>query len=96
MGLLSWILMGTMMGLLANWLVPGRFPGGFLGAVVGGTLGAALGGIVFSLIAGRGITGFDFMSLLIAFAGAALLLTVLRAIGGGDRESVALRDPGIR
>ena len=81
MGIISWIVLGTIVGLLANWLVPGRFPGGLVGAIVGGTAGAFLGGAVFSLVAERGVAGFDLVSLLIALLGAALLLTAVRSAG---------------
>jgi uncharacterized membrane protein YeaQ/YmgE (transglycosylase-associated protein family) len=81
MGILSWIVLGTIMGFLVNWLVPGNFPGAVLGTVAGGVAGAFLGGAVFSLIASRSVSGFDVVSLLIAFIGAALLLTVVRKAG---------------
>ncbi len=81
MGIITWIVLGTIMGFLANWLVPGKFPGGVLGTLVGGIAGAFLGGAIFSLVANRGVAGFDLASLLIAFVGAALLLTVLRKAG---------------
>lgn len=86
MGILSWILMGALVGLLANWLVPGRFPGGVLGTIVGGVLGAVLGGFIVAAVAGRGVTGFDLVSFLIALGGAALLLVILRAAGAGQPE----------
>lgn len=81
MGIISWLLLGAIMGFLANWLVPGKFPGGVLGTIAGGVAGAFLGGAVFSLIADRGVTGFDIVTLLIAFIGAALLLTIVRKAG---------------
>lgn len=81
MGIISWVVLGTIIGLLVNWLVPGRFPGGLIGTIVAGMAGAFLGGALFSLIADRGVTGFDAVSLLVAFAGAALLLTVVRKAG---------------
>jgi uncharacterized membrane protein YeaQ/YmgE (transglycosylase-associated protein family) len=80
-GIVSWIVLGTIMGLLANWLLPGRFSGAGFGTVAGGTAGAFLGGALFSLVADRGVAGFDFVSLLIAFVGAALLLTIVRKVG---------------
>ena len=84
MGIPSWIVLGAIMGFLVNWLVPGKFPGGVLGTVAGGIAGAFLGGAVFSLIASRGVSGFDVVSLLIAFIGAALLLTIVRKAGDGQ------------
>ena len=81
MSVVSWIVLGTIVGVAVNLLVPGRFPGGILGTVAGGAAGAFLGGALFSLLADRGVSGFDTVSLLIAFAGAALLLTAVRKAG---------------
>ncbi len=81
MGIISWIVLGAIMGFLANWLLPGKFPGGVPGTIVGGMAGAFLGGALFSLIASRSVSGFDIASLLIAFIGAALLLTAFRKAG---------------
>lgn len=81
MGIISWIVVGTIVGLLVNWLVPGRFPGGLIGTIVGGMAGAFLGGALFSLVADRGVTGFDAVSLPISFVGAALLLMLVRRAG---------------
>ncbi len=84
MGIMSWIVLGTIIGFATNSLVPGKFPGGLLGTIAGGAAGAFLGGAVFSLIAHRGVSGFDAVSLLIAFAGAAALLTVIRKAGQAE------------
>lgn len=84
MGIISWIVLGTLIGFAVNRLFRGRFPGGLLGTVVGGTAGAFLGGAIFSLAADRGVSGFDPISLCIAFAGAALLLAVIRKAGYAD------------
>ena len=81
MSVLTWIILGTVVGVLSNWLVPGRFPGGILGTVVGGMAGAFLGGAIFTLVASRGVAGLDVLNLLIAFIGAAILLTLLRVAG---------------
>jgi uncharacterized membrane protein YeaQ/YmgE (transglycosylase-associated protein family) len=81
MGILSWIVLGAIVGFLANWLIPGKFPGGVLGTIAGGVAGAFLGGAIFSLVASRGVAGLDVLSLLIAFLGAALLLTIVRKAG---------------
>jgi uncharacterized membrane protein YeaQ/YmgE (transglycosylase-associated protein family) len=83
MSIVGWIILGTIAGLLANWLLPGRFPGGIAGTVLGGTLGAFLGGGLFALIAGRDVAGLDLVSLVIAFMGAALLLSVIRRVDTG-------------
>ncbi len=77
-------------------MVPGRFPGGLLGTILGGVAGAFIGGALFSVITDRGITGFDLRSLLIAFIGAALLLTLLRMAGSSDRDERNLWHPRTR
>ncbi len=87
MSVISWLLLGISIGLLVNWLVPGRFPGGLIGTIVGGMAGAFLGGALFSLVGGRGVTGFDAVSVLVALLGAALLLTLLRKAGYAEPET---------
>jgi uncharacterized membrane protein YeaQ/YmgE (transglycosylase-associated protein family) len=81
MGIVSWIVLGAIVGILVNWLLPGKFPGGVIGTTAGGMGGAFLGGAIFSLATDRGVSGFDALSLLIAFVGAALLLTIARKAG---------------
>jgi uncharacterized membrane protein YeaQ/YmgE (transglycosylase-associated protein family) len=78
MSIISWLALGTLIGVLSNWILPGRFPGGLLGTIAGGTAGAFLGGAIFTLLAGRGVSGFDLVSLLIALVGAGLLLAAVR------------------
>lgn len=78
MSILGWIVLGAIVGILANWLRPGRFPGGFPGTVLGGTVGAFIGGGMFAVIADRGVSGLDLVSLTTALIGAALLLTLIR------------------
>ena len=72
MNLLIWILLGALAGWIAglimksgrNWLVN----------VVVGVLGAAVVGFVASALGMGGITGLNLYSLLVAVAGACLLL----------------------
>ncbi len=78
MEFLTWIVVGGIAGLLATRLIPGGFPGGAVGTVVGGALGAVLGGLIFSLAVGRAVIGVEVASLLVALAGAVLMLAVLR------------------
>jgi uncharacterized membrane protein YeaQ/YmgE (transglycosylase-associated protein family) len=84
MGIVSWLVLGLIVGALANTFVRGSFPGATLGMIVGGVAGAFLGGAIFSLIAGRGVTGFDLVSLVVAFIGASLLLVLLRWVGHAE------------
>ncbi len=86
MSIIGWLVLGLIVGVLANWLVPGRSPGGVFGTVLGGAIGAFLGGALFALAFSRGIMGFDPGSLVIAFAGAAGLLTLIRLAGHDEPE----------
>jgi uncharacterized membrane protein YeaQ/YmgE (transglycosylase-associated protein family) len=77
MSIIGWIVLGTIVGLAGDRLVSAKFPGGILGTIAGGAAGAFIGGAVFSLIADRGVSSFDALSMLLALAGAALLLTAV-------------------
>jgi len=78
MSIVSWLALGALIGVLANWVMPRRFPGGLLGTIAGGTAGAFLGGGIFTLLGGRGVSGFDLASQFIALIGAGLLLAAVR------------------
>ena len=72
MNLLIWILLGALAGWIAGLIMKsGRY---WLVTVVVGVLGAAVGGFVASALGMGGITGLNLYSLLVAVAGACLLL----------------------
>ena len=72
MNLLIWILLGALAGWIAGLIMKsGR---NLLVNVVVGVLGAAVGGFVASALGMGGITGLNLYSLLVAVAGACLLL----------------------
>ncbi len=86
MGILAWIVVGLIAGWLAGMVMRG---GGYgvLGDIIIGVVGALLGGWIattFLHIAG-GMTGINLYSILVAFAGAVVLLVLLRLVGGGRR-----------
>ncbi len=74
MGILSWLLFGLIVGALAKWLMPGKDPGGLFVTILIGIAGAMVGGFLASLIGIGGVSGFNFGSMIIAVAGALLLL----------------------
>ncbi len=82
MGLFSWILMGLLAGLFARFLLPGRDPMGCIVTTLVGIAGAVLGGFLATLLGFGGFAGFDVRSLLVATAGAILLLLILRIFRG--------------
>lgn len=48
--------------------------------IVIGIVGAFLGGIIFSLVGGHGVTGFNFYSFIVAVIGAVVLLAIVNFI----------------
>jgi uncharacterized membrane protein YeaQ/YmgE (transglycosylase-associated protein family) len=87
MGILSWIIVGLIAGWLAGMVMRG---GGYglIGDIIVGVVGGLLGGwIATSLLhIGAGVNGINLESILVAFAGAVILLIVLRLLNGGRRS----------
>ncbi len=85
MGILTWIAVGLVAGFLAKLLVKGG-PGGIgpIGLVwtaVLGVAGALVGGFISTRLGYGDVAGFDLRSVLIATAGAVLVIVIARAIG---------------
>ena len=78
MGIISWLIFGLIVGALAKWIMPGRDPGGIFITTLLGIAGAMVGGFLASLIGIGSISGFNLGSLIIAVAGALLLLWLYR------------------
>jgi len=83
MGVLSWIVVG----LIAGWLAGMVMKGGGYGVIVDiilGVVGGLLGGWIASYFfnVGDPMSGINLMSILIAFAGAVLLVVLARLLGG--------------
>ena len=87
-GIISWIVIGLIAGILGKLIMPGRDPGGFLLTIVIGMIGALVGGFVVQLLGGRGVTGFNIWSILLATLGAIILLALYRAFADGRRRRV--------
>jgi uncharacterized membrane protein YeaQ/YmgE (transglycosylase-associated protein family) len=87
MGILSWIIVGLIAGWLAGMVMRG---GGYglIGDIIVGVVGGLLGGwIATSLLhIGADVNGINLESILVAFAGAVILLIVLRLLNGGRRS----------
>ncbi len=90
MGLLTWILVGLVAGFAAEFVLGS---GGGLGlrsivmTTLIGVAGALLGGFVSVALGYGDVTGFNVRSLLIAFAGAIVVVIAFRALSsrGGNR-----------
>ena len=84
MGILSWLILGLIVGALAKFLMPGDDPGGIFVTCGIGIAGAFVGGFLSSSLGFGTVTGFDFGSLVIATAGALLLLFGYRRYKGSQ------------
>lgn len=80
MGILAWIVFGLIAGVLAKFIMPGRDPGGFIVTTIIGILGAVIGGFIAVQLGFGDVTGFDVRSLVIAIAGALILLFSYRLL----------------
>jgi uncharacterized membrane protein YeaQ/YmgE (transglycosylase-associated protein family) len=76
-GILGWIIVGLIAGVLAKWIMPGRDPGGIFVTILIGIVGGVIGGFIASQL---GIGGGNIVNILIATAGAILLLFLYRLV----------------
>jgi uncharacterized membrane protein YeaQ/YmgE (transglycosylase-associated protein family) len=89
MGLITWLVLGLIAGFIASKVVHHHGQGIVIDLVLG-VVGAFVGGLIFQLIGGRGVTGFNVWSLLVAVAGAIVVLLLWNAITG-RRTTVVTR-----
>ena len=80
MGICSWLVLGGIAGWLASIIKGTNARMGMFANIVAGIVGSMLGGWVFSFFGGRGVTGFNLYSLLVATVGAVILLSILQVI----------------
>ena len=81
MGFLSWILLGALAGWIGSMIV-NRTGEGLLLDIVLGIVGAVAGGWLFNAFGMSGVTGLNLYSLMVAVAGAVLLLWAYHALMG--------------
>jgi uncharacterized membrane protein YeaQ/YmgE (transglycosylase-associated protein family) len=86
MGIIAWLILGLVAGFIASKVVDHRGQGVVLDIVLG-IVGAFVGGFLFHLIGGYGVTGFNAWSLLVATAGAILVLALWNAVAGRRRTA---------
>ncbi|MDD4796364.1 MAG: GlsB/YeaQ/YmgE family stress response membrane protein [Eubacteriales bacterium] len=77
MGFLGWIIIGALAGWLGSIITGNNARMGALANILVGIAGGFLGGLIFNLIGGLGITGFNLWSLLVAVVGAVVLLFIV-------------------
>jgi uncharacterized membrane protein YeaQ/YmgE (transglycosylase-associated protein family) len=89
MGILSWLVVGLIAGLLAGLVSRGHGYGWF-GDIIVGVLGGLLGGFIASYFFHIGdlMSGINVVSILVAFGGALVLLTLMHLMGGRRRARI--------
>ena len=81
MGIISWIVLGAIAGFIANMIVGGKE--GIILTVILGIVGAVVGGYLAQTILHKGdVNGVNIESIVIAVAGAIIVLFLWRAVAG--------------
>ena len=80
---LYWIVIGLLAGAIAGWFVPGRERNGCIGTTLIGVAGGLVGGWIWTVLLNQDQAGGFLGALLIAVLGSAVVLLILRALGGG-------------
>jgi uncharacterized membrane protein YeaQ/YmgE (transglycosylase-associated protein family) len=81
MSVLGWIFLGLVSGFIASKVVNSKGEGCLIDIALG-LVGAMVGGFIFTQIGGRGVTGFNLYSMLVAIVGAIVVLVTYHAITG--------------
>ena len=76
-GVIAWILVGLIGGYLASRVVNKTGEGVFRDIILG-----IVGGIIFRILGGHGVTGFNLWSILVAFVGGIVVLVIYHGIRG--------------
>lgn len=86
LGIFGWIIVGLLAGAMAGWFVPGRERYGCLGTMLIGILGGIVGGWFWVNVLKQPPASGFLGALLIAILGSAVVLFVLRAASGDERQ----------
>ena len=79
MSFLAWVVLGLVAGFIASKIVNKRGEGLFVDVILG-IVGAVVGGWLFGLFGASGVTAANLYSLLVAVAGAIVVLFTYHAI----------------
>ena len=80
MGIILWIIFGAIAGWLASMFMKTNSSQGTITDIIMGIVGAVVGGFVMNLLGQPGITGFNIYSMMVAVAGAVLVIFVARRL----------------
>ena len=82
MSILAWIILGLVAGFIASKIV-NRTGSGIVMDLLLGVVGAFVGGFLFTRFGASGVTGLNLYSILVATAGAAVVLVIYHALTRG-------------
>jgi uncharacterized membrane protein YeaQ/YmgE (transglycosylase-associated protein family) len=78
-GVIAWILVGLIGGYLASRMV-NKTGEGLVRDIILGIVGGIVGGVIFRVLGGHGVTGFNLWSILVAFIGGVVVLLIYHAM----------------
>ena len=81
MGIISWIILGLIAGFIGSKIVNRQGQGFWLDIALG-IVGALVGGFIFDLFGASGVTGLNLYSMIVAVAGAIVVLLIYNALTG--------------
>ncbi len=79
MHLIAWLVLGLVAGFIGSKIV-NKSGEGLIRDLLLGIVGAFAGGYLFRLFGGRGVTGLDLYSLIVAVVGSVVVLLVYHAV----------------
>ncbi|HZI15916.1 MAG TPA: GlsB/YeaQ/YmgE family stress response membrane protein [Myxococcus sp.] len=85
MGICSWLVLGGLAGWLASIIKGTNAQMGMFANIATGIVGSMIGGWLFSFFGGRGVSGINLYSLVVATVGAVILITIVQAVRGSKR-----------
>lgn len=80
MGIIGWIIIGAIAGWLASMVTGNDKKMGAFANIIVGVIGGLIGGFIMSLLGGKGVSGFNLWSLLVAFIGSLIVLWIFNKI----------------
>jgi uncharacterized membrane protein YeaQ/YmgE (transglycosylase-associated protein family) len=81
MGIITWLVVGLIAGFIGSRIV-NHTGSGIIMDIVLGIVGAFVGGFIFNFFGHSGVSGFNIYSVLVATAGAVVVLFIFHAIAG--------------
>jgi uncharacterized membrane protein YeaQ/YmgE (transglycosylase-associated protein family) len=78
-GVIAWIVVGLIGGYLASRMV-NKTGEGIVRDIILGIVGGIVGGVIFRVLGGHGVTGFNLWSILVAFIGGVVVLLIYHGI----------------